>query len=350
VRLRSFLVCAPLFAAATSGVLVASFEGCSLQGTALTDGGGIDGAADAPFDAIATDAGGGDADASLPPDSASPVDGATRDGSLVDSGMRDADASPPFVTDLAITSPDGGGLVGAPGDAIPLVVVLTMSDGTTRQASANQILWGMPGTVVAEDPFDAGANAIPEAGTEPTAFYVENGLRPELPSGLLFILDRGTTSSPRVTVTASIADAGDASAIVSILAPADGGDPDAGAYLFQHVLLCKGCHGATGNGSPPELLPDGGLLLRDGGPVFLLGGQEYSYPAPGLNAAAGHVAADPEWNVALFAVAAQSGMDNYGVALRAPMPIWAGVSNGMGHPLDAQNFADIYAWMKTQTQ
>jgi mono/diheme cytochrome c family protein len=157
-------------------------------------------------------------------------------------------------------------------------------------------------------------------------------------------------ASPQLTVTASVADAG-VTASVSILPPPVG-DPDAGAHLFQDVLLCNGCHGPTGNGSPPVLLADGGLVLLDGGPVYLMEGQEYPYPAPGLNAApgSGNLAADPAWNAALFSIAAQSDMDNKGVALRLPMPIWVGASDGTGKVLNAQSFADIYAWLRTQTR
>ena len=36
-------------------------------------------------------------------------------------------------------------------------------------------------------------------------------------------------------------------------------------------------------------------------------------------------------------------MDNQGVALRAPMPDW------LHQPLGTQDFADMYAFLKTQT-
>jgi hypothetical protein len=43
-------------------------------------------------------------------------------------------------------------------------------------------------------------------------------------------------------------------------------------------------------------------------------------------------------------------MDNGGVALRLPMPDWLSTPNpATGAPLATQDFADIYAFLKTQT-
>ena len=349
LRSRSALLfVAPLLASSGAAVFASTFEGCSTQGTAVTtDGGGsLDAAPPTPEDAA-----GGDADAGALPDAAPPpIDGAATPDSAPGDGGGDADAVAPSVTGLAIVSAYGTPLQGAPGDAIPLQVVLTLSDGSTRRALPGELTWIAPHTLVAEDPADAGGDIVPEAGTEPTAFYVRNDYRQEAP-GTLFILDRGTVSNPQVTVTVAVADAGETSATVAIL-PAPVGDAAAGGNLFQHVLLCNGCHGETAGGTPPYVFPDGGAALLDGGPAYLIQGSLWPYPAPGLNAApgSGHVAADPAWTEAMFAIAAQSDMDNAGVGLRQPMPMWAGGNNGTGNPLNAQNFADIYAWLKTQTQ
>ncbi len=112
------------------------------------------------------------------------------------------------------------------------------------------------------------------------------------------------------------------------------------------------CHGAQAEGSPPVMV-DGGIFLVDGGPIYSLFGGQYPYPAPGLNATtpeggSPNVAADPAWNAALLGMAAQGDMDNNGVALRQPMPDWLGRLNASAQPLSGKDFADIYAWLKTQ--
>jgi len=50
-------------------------------------------------------------------------------------------------------------------------------------------------------------------------------------------------------------------------------------------------------------------------------------------------------------VAIQADIDNNGVALRGPMPdFFQAVTDDAGATLSAQDVADIYAWLKTQTQ
>jgi mono/diheme cytochrome c family protein len=265
-------------------------------------------------------------------------------------GGADVEASAPVVVALAIVSADGRPLQGAPGDALPLAVALTMSDGVTVTASDDQVIWLTPITLAAKDPYDAGADIVPEAGVQPTAFFVRNDYRQTNP-GVLYVVDQGEVANPTIVVTASVPDAGEVSAVVSIL-PALVGDAASGEALFLHGPECGICHGSTGGGSLPALLPDGGPELIDGGPAYAISGQLYSYPAPGLNNApdSGNLASDPAWNAALLGMAAQSDMDNRGVALRTPMPDWFGGTNASGGTLSGQDFADIYAWLKTQTQ
>jgi hypothetical protein len=262
----------------------------------------------------------------------------------------DLDASAPTVTGMAIVSAYGTPLQGAPGDVLQLTVLLTMSDGTTRAALDNQVSWLAPPTLVAEDPYDAGADIVPEAGAQATGFFVQNDYR-ESNLGVLYITASGSVPNPTITVFASIVDAGEVSAAVSIL-PAPAGDVASGLDLFQHAPGCGVCHGSTGAGSPPALFPDGGAVLIDGGAAYFIAGQLYPYPAPGLNNApdSGNLASDPAWNAALLAMAAQSDIDNRGVALRNPMPDWFGGKDPSGRTLGAQDFADIYAWLKTQTE
>ena len=334
-----------LAAGASSGFLALPFGGCSSSGPSSA---GQDGEGGPPPSSDAA----GSAD-SVGADSAWQTDSANPEGEGGTGGAdggADVEASAPSVIGLAIVSANGAPLQGAPGDAIQLAVQLTMSDGSTRTASADEVTWLAPLTLVAEDPDDAGPDILPEAGAQPTAFFVENDYRMSNP-GVLYVTDPGSTTNPTITVKATVGDAGAVSAAFSVL-PALVGDAASGANLFLHGPECGTCHGPTGGGTPPALFPDGGPELMDGGPAFAISGQLYPYPAPGLNNApdSGHLASDPAWNAALLGMAAQCDMDNRGVALRVPMPDWFGGTNATGGTLSGQDFADIYAWLKTQTK
>ena len=50
----------------------------------------------------------------------------------------------------------------------------------------------------------------------------------------------------------------------------------------------------------------------------------------------------------MLGLAAQSNMDDHGVSLDLAMPKWLVISAASGQPLTTQNFADIYAFLKTQ--
>ena len=324
-----------LFAAAL-GALEVSSAGCSSRAASSATTG--DAAGEGP-DAAGTDSPAPQADA-LADDA---------DAGVIDGGAASPDASAPFVTSMAIVTTADASLQGAPGDAIPLAVLLSMSDGTTQTVPADQVTWLAPATLVAEDPNNPGPDILPDAGAEPTAFFVQNPFRQTNP-GVLYVVDPGVVSSPTIAVRASVMDAGEISAAVAIL-PAPTGDATRGAALFQQGPECGTCHGAAGGGSPPALLPDGGAELIDGGTAYSISGQLYAYPAPGLYDApdSGNLAFDPSWNAALLGMASQADIDNRGVALRMPMPDWFGGTNGSGGTLSGQDFADIYAWLKTQT-
>jgi hypothetical protein len=265
----------------------------------------------------------------------------------VGDSSQGADAGPDaIVTGMKIVAVPAGPLQAAPGDALKLLVVLTLSDGTTQNLPAGiTVNWSSPETVVAQDPNDAATSGVvPEAGVQPTAFYVDNNYRPTHP-GVLFVVDNGTQGDAGVTVTASVSDAGQVSAVVAIL-PHPTGDAASGQSLYGTVLKCAQCHGQTGGGSPPI------AGAPDAAPRYDLGGATYPYPAPGLNSApdSGNLATDPAWSMGLFGMAAQADIDNKGVALRAPMPVFFAKAKANGQVVGAQDFADIYAWLKTQTQ
>jgi len=316
--------------------LARGLGGCSngSNGTTTDDGG----ATDAFSDVFSAE------------DSAPSVDSsmsdASDDAAITDAGIDAA------VTGMTIVNTNGGPLQGAPGDAVPLAVVFTLSDGTTRALPAGTtVSWIAPQTVIPQNPDDAGPNSvIPDAGNQPLAFYVLNPYRTPLQPGVLFVVAQGTEADASVTVVASLADAGTLSAVVSIL-PAPVGDPDSGANLYLQWFNCVDCHGFSAAGTPPMLLTDGGLYLVDGAPIYSIDGTDYPYPAPGLNdvADSGNLASDPAWSAPLLGMAAQADMDNRGVALRAPMAQWTGKLDPSKTPINAQDFANIYAWLKTQT-
>jgi len=254
----------------------------------------------------------------------------------VDSHAPDAKASP-----LAIVTSNGDPLATVSGGALRLTVVTANNDGGTQPLPDGAIVtWTVPATIVAQDPLDAGPNGVlPAPGPHATGFFATNPYRPDRLDypGTLFVSDPGAGDGGALTVTATVGDAGAVSATVTV-SPLPPGSVDAGASLYQSH--CAVCHGATGDGTPPS---DGG----EAGTVYVLNGQPFSYPAPGLNntspGGSPNLAADPDWNASLLAVASQSDMDNSGVALRSPMVDWLGI-------LHAQDFADIYAYLQTQQQ
>lgn len=253
---------------------------------------------------------------------------------------------------MKIVTTNGTALEGAPGDALNLEVVFILADGGILAVPSNQISWIAPETVVAQDPNDAGRDSVlPAAGVQPAAFFVSNIYSGQYGPGALFVVAPGSVSDGGVTVTASVSGAGLVSAWIRVSPAIDGGDPAHGQDLFQNVALaenltCADCHGTTAAGSPPL---DGGIYE-----VPILDGGTYTYPAPGLNNSSSNVranlAADPTWSAGLLGLAVQADIDNKGVALRGPMPDFFQTStNDGGVPINAQDFADIYAWLKTQT-
>lgn len=317
---------------------IALLVGCTGTGWWLTGCGGDDSAASSDAGTDSTTDAGNTFDSSL-------ADSSQGDAKIGSDAGSDAPASNP---NLKIIAANDAALQGAPGDAVLLQVLFTLADGGTVAVPVEQVTWTTPQTVVAQNPNDVDGSVLPATGAKPTAFFVSNEYTEQNPPGILFVVDPGTSSDAGVTVTASVSDAGEVSAVVAISTAKITGDPTRGGNLFQNVLGCATCHGKTAAGSVPM---DGG----EAGVVYTIGmeGDQYPYPAPGLNDtttdAGPNLAADPAWSAGLLGMAAQADMDNAGVALRAPMPDFFGVSSSDGGAtLNAQDFADIYAWLKTQ--
>jgi cytochrome c553 len=209
------------------------------------------------------------------------------------------------------------------------------------------VTWNTPYVITALAPDSTAASPVPAPTAEPTVAWLENPGRPDQGTSLanvLFVLDPGTVQNATVSVSATVsgsANDGDVTATVGV-DPTPAGDWTRGATLYGATgANCAACHGASGHGSPgaPEAA------------TYTIAGGTYDFPVPGINAEPGNTAGDPAWNAALFAVAARADMDNGGITLRSPMPEWlTAVNPATGKPLATQDFADIYAFLKTQTQ
>jgi mono/diheme cytochrome c family protein len=234
------------------------------------------------------------------------------------------------------------------GDAIPLKVVVVDGDDSTHDLPAGAaVAWTSPAAVEAMPSDSTADSPIPAPGAQPIAGWIGNPGRADLAASLanvLFIFDAGTAPNGSLQVSATVtggSPSGDVTASIAV-GPTPAGDATRGATLYgTGGANCAECHGATAHGSP-----EGADATS-----FVIMGKPYDFPAPGLNAEDGNVAGDPDWTPALLAVSAYSGMDNGGLTLRLPMPGWLAERNpATGQTLTTQDFADLYAFLKTQTQ
>jgi mono/diheme cytochrome c family protein len=275
---------------------------------------------------------------------------AAPDAALAD--VAPADGAPADVTHeegLRIVMASGAVSKAVAGDAVALKVVRAAADGTVSNLPADAtVVWNSPRVISALAPDTQAPALVPPSGSAPgappTAAWIENSFRADRSGDLanvLFILDPGTIANAVVLVSAKVSGTtpgGDVQTEIPV-SPTPTGSASRGQALFgSGGANCSGCHGASGHGST-------------GMAPYTIAGQTYDYPAPGLNAEPGNVASDPEWTAALLAVAARADMDNHGVALRLPMVDWLSFPNrANGQVLSTQDFADIYAFLKTQTQ
>jgi mono/diheme cytochrome c family protein len=261
---------------------------------------------------------------------------------LVGGCSSSAGASAP---QLGIVSVSGAPLSAVAGDAVALQVVVVEADGSTHPLSDTaSVVWTSPAVVTALPPDSTAPSPLPVAVADPTGAWIDNPGRPDRNAdlaGLLFVYDPGTVQNGTLQVSATVtggSPSGNVTASI-LVDPTPAGDWTRGATLY--AASCASCHGPTGDGSPgaPEASS------------YIIGGETYDYPAPGLNAEPGNTAGDPAWNAALFAIAARADVDNGGISLRLPMPDWlTEPSSVTGAPLTTQDLADIYAFLKTQTQ
>jgi hypothetical protein len=253
----------------------------------------------------------------------------------------------PSGSELRIVTVSGAPLYAVAGDGVPLKVVVVDGAGNAHDLpSGATVAWTSPPEVVALPSDSTAPSPLPAPGVDPTAAWISNPARhdePEVLSRTLFVLDPGTVQDGVVTLSATVSGGslpGEVNALLPV-DPAPAGDWTRGARLYgTEGANCATCHGATGAGTPES--PDG---------TYVIAGERYAFPAPGLNALPGNLAGDPAWNAALFAVAARVDVDNVGLSLRVPMPNWLAQPDlASGSTLTTQDLADIYAFLRTQTE
>jgi mono/diheme cytochrome c family protein len=262
----------------------------------------------------------------------------------------------PSPSPFQIVPATGGGLEAVAGDALLVRVVAVGADGSVGDLPAgSDVVWTSPSAPVTALPPNSDApSPMPVVGSQPTVAWIANPSRPDRSADLanvLFILDPGTVQNAVAEITATVSGASTSSEVTASLTSVEvtalfnisatpAGDWTRGATLYgPSGANCAACHGPTGHGSAAN---------ADG--TYSLDGSPYSFPAPGLNAEPGNTAGDPVWNAALFAVASRADMDNEGISLRQPMPDWLMRPGPTGQPLTTQDFADIFAFLKTQIQ
>ena len=258
-------------------------------------------------------------------------------------------SAPTGQPELQIVTVSGAPLQAVAGDAVALKVVIASPDGSTKDLPSDaNVTWMSPSVITTLPPNSTAASPLPSFATTtaPTIAWIDNAYRPDRAADLanvLFVLDPGTVQNATVTVAATVTGASPAGAVKATIGidPTPEGDWTRGAALYGAAgANCAECHGATGHGSPgaPEAAS------------YVIAGDPYSFPAPGINAEPGNAAGNPAWNAALFAVAARADMGNGGITLRAPLPDWLAEPNpATGAPLATQDLADMYAFLKTQT-
>lgn len=255
-------------------------------------------------------------------------------------------AAPTFAS-YRIVAKSGAALSVKAGDAFQMVVQRVLTNGATESLPAGaEVTWSGPPSIAALAPGSAG-NIFPATSSAPTTFFMTNPGRADHKNdmkGTLWVLDAGTSGSAAVTVTATVAGTPAGQATVSVAVGAmPAGDATRGETIYA---TCAGCHGPTGGGS--TLNANGKYNI----PQFQTPqGMEFDFPARGLNAAPGNLAADAEWNAALFAIATKATVDKKGVTLRSPMANWLSITAPapVGRKLTTQDLADLYAFLKTRT-
>ncbi len=254
--------------------------------------------------------------------------------SVTSTGFRIVDASGATPTTATV------------GDTLTLSILETFSDGTTTPVGSDaNVAWALP-TVLALNPGATADTRLPPAGDTPTAFLLVNAARPDVGASLtnvVFVLDAGAKSSTLALDVHVTKPGADAHATASIaVSPTPSGDASHGQTVY--VAACSPCHGDTGHGTNS---PISGTQP----PQYTIDNDDYLFPAPGLNAEPGNMASDPDWNAGLFAIAARGDIDDGSVSLRKPMPSWMQSPNPVSNaPFTTQDFADIYAFLKTQTK
>ncbi len=235
------------------------------------------------------------------------------------------------------------------GDAVTLSILNVMSDGSTESLPGTaEVDWMGPQTLVATDdasslPVDAAT--LLATDSTPTGFLVVNSGRYDHAEDLknVLFINGLVSGHGSVTVSAAISGLGlqdGVTAPVTIsIGPMPSGDVANGQTMY--AASCASCHGTAGQGCTIQSIYDNSAAVTDVG-------------VPGLNNTAPggspNLAADPGWSAPLLAFASRVDADNTGLLLNLPMPDWLSTPTIDEHYfITTQDFANIYAWLLTQT-
>ena len=234
------------------------------------------------------------------------------------------------------------------GDTVVLKMEKVMSDGSTESLPGTaEVDFVGPQTVAATDNDTlppANAATLLATDSTPTGFFVVNPVRYDHSADLKHKLFTNglVTGNGSDTVSAAISGLGLQDGVSSPLTISIGPLPPGNTAngQAQYAANCAQCHGTTGQGCTIQSIFDNSPAITDVG-------------VPGLDATSPggspNLAADPGWNAALLAFASRADVDNSGIILNLPMPNWLSMPAADGHYLTMQDFADIYAWLLTQT-
>ena len=170
---------------------------------------------------------------------------------VVGCGASDSSAAP--FAGYRIVAADGSMPSAMVGDALRLSVVEMRTDGSSEAVSSDaRILWSGAPVITALPVGSAPAQSLlPQPSEAPTAMWVSNPghLGAAETAGVLFVLDAGSTSSPSLAITASVAGGAgpEGHAAISIpVAAFPTGDASRGQRSYS--ANCASCHGAHAEG------------------------------------------------------------------------------------------------------
>ena len=265
----------------------------------------------------------------------------------------------------------------ASGPGIQAIVVETLADGSTASLPTGAVLdysTNYP-TIITRKGYET-SNEMNPAGlgvyplSNAAGLFIEDPLNIAAPTGqlggrtdgnalhgVLFVTHYGSTSHqfPVHVKISGVAPGGMANTVVTVSGAMPTGNATNGAALFRgttgHAANCAECHGMNGEGSPAiDSNNDSTLPWTNGIKAW---GTADNVAPPLNNTSIGgtpNVAADHHgWNAMVLSFVSRTDTDNTGAWLENPMPQWLTQKLPDGTTLNAQDFADIYAFLEGNT-